>query len=66
MKTDTHRREVQRMLSTEEVAQMLAVKPKTVRRWITSGELPAAKLHRQWRIRADALEGLLADDSDAA
>lgn len=55
-----------RLLSTEQVADALAVTPKTVRRWITSGELPAVKLHRQWRIRADELERLLLGDRDAA
>jgi excisionase family DNA binding protein len=55
-----------RLLSTEQVADALAVQPKTVRRWIASGELPAVKLHRQWRIRAEELERLLLGDRDAA
>jgi excisionase family DNA binding protein len=55
-----------RLLSTEQVADALAVKPKTVRRWITSGELPAVKLHRQWRVPADTLERLLLGDPNAA
>jgi excisionase family DNA binding protein len=55
-----------RLLSTEQVADALAVKPKTVRRWIASGELPAVKLHRQWRVRAEELERLLLGDRDAA
>jgi len=55
-----------RLLSTEQVADTLAVRPKTVRRWIHTGELPAVKLHRQWRIRADELERLLLGEPDAA
>ena len=55
-----------RLLSTDEVAAALAVKPKTVRRWILCGELPAVKLHRQWRVRPEHLERLLIGDSDAA
>lgn len=47
------------LLSTEQVAALLAVTPKTVRRWIVSGELPARKLHRQWRVRAGDLERML-------
>ena len=59
-------RSPKRMLSTEEVAEVLAVRPKTVRRWITEGELPAVKLHRQWRVRLDDLDHLLEGDGDAA
>lgn len=55
-----------RLLSTEEVAEALCVTPKTVRRWIARGELPAVKLHRQWRIRATDLDLLLGGDRDAA
>lgn len=40
--------------------------PKTVRRWIAEGELPAVKLHRQWRVRAAELDSLLEGESDAA
>lgn len=65
--TRDHARAVnRRLLSTDEVAAALAVKPKTVRRWIVGGELPAVKLHRQWRVRAENLERLLLGDSDAA
>jgi excisionase family DNA binding protein len=54
------------LLTTEQVADFLAVKPKTVRRWIAEGRLPAVKLHRQWRVRADELERLLEGDGHAA
>ena len=66
MKPDRARTANRRLLSTEEVAAALAVKPKTVRRWIVSGELPAVKLHRQWRVRAEHLEQLLLGDRDVA
>jgi len=55
-----------RLLSTEEVAEALCVTTKTVRRWIARGELPAVKLHRQWRVRITDLEAVLIDDTDAA
>ena len=57
---------IARLLSTDEVAEVLAVKPKTVRRWIADGELPAVKLHRQRRVRADELGRLLEGERDAA
>ena len=60
------RRYPQQLLSTDEVAVVLAVRPKTVRRWITEGELPAVKLHRQWRVRLDDLDHLLEGDGHAA
>ena len=55
-----------RLLSTEEVAEALCITPKTVRRWIARGELPAVKLHRQWRIRVTDLDRILVSDGDAA
>lgn len=51
-----------RLLSTEQVANALAVKPETVRRWVASGELPAVKVHSRWRVRADELDRLLLGD----
>ena len=50
-----------RYLTTEEVAAVFAVRPKTVRTWIELGELAAVRLHRQWRVApaevARVLEG---------
>lgn len=62
----TAKRSPNRLLSTDEVAELLAVTSKTVSRWITAGELPAVKLHRQWRVRAAELDRLLEGESDAA
>jgi excisionase family DNA binding protein len=39
-----------RLLSIETVAKMLDVCAKTVRRWISQGELPVHRLGRQLRI----------------
>jgi len=42
-------------LNVREVADLFRVSPKTVRRWIKAGTLPATRLGRDWRIaRADA------------
>ncbi len=62
----TAKRSQERLLSTDEVAELLAVSPKTVRRWIAEGELPAVKLHRLWRVRSAELKQLLEGESDAA
>lgn len=44
------------LLTIPEVALLLKVSEKTVRRWITDKELPAARLGGQWRIRPRDLE----------
>lgn len=62
----TSKRIQNRLLSTDEVAELLAVSPKTVRRWIAEGELPAVKLQRLWRVRSADLERLLEGESHAA
>jgi len=41
-------------LTVKEVSDTFRVCPKTVRRWVSSGHLPALRLGRDWRIaRAD-------------
>ena len=44
------------LLKIEDVATLCRVSEKTVRRWIDAGDLPAAKLGAQWRIRPRDLE----------
>ena len=41
----------EQLLTINDVAALCRVSSKTVRRWITAGELPAAQLGAQWRIR---------------
>ena len=41
----------EKLLTINDVAALCQVSSKTVRRWITAGELPAAQLGAQWRIR---------------
>ena len=47
--------------TTEQVATMLGVRPKTVRAWIASGQLAAVKLHRCWRVTAESIDRLFED-----
>ena len=47
-------------LSVRDVATLLRVCPKTVRRWIKSGTLPATRLGRDWRIARSDLKALAA------
>lgn len=45
--------------TAQEVAETLAVRPRTVRTWIEQGEIKAVKLHRQWRIPASEIHRFL-------
>lgn len=47
-------------LSVKEIAALLRFHPKTIRRWITKGELPATQLGRDWRIKRSDLKACLA------
>ena len=49
------------MLTIEDVADFCQVSSKTIRRWINAGDLPAAKLGAQWRIRPRDLDLLIRD-----
>jgi excisionase family DNA binding protein len=44
------------VLTVEEVARYLRVHPMTVQRWCRTGELPAAKIGRAYRIKRGDLD----------
>jgi excisionase family DNA binding protein len=44
------------LYTLEEVAQILKVSVQTVRKIVTSGELPSVKIRGQYRIRKEDLE----------
>lgn len=47
------------LLTPEEVAARLKVKPRTVQEWLRSGRLPGLKLGKLWRIREHDLAAFL-------
>jgi excisionase family DNA binding protein len=47
--------EIGRVYTTQEVAELLKVTPRTVQDWIRSGKLPAMRYGRVLRIRAEDL-----------
>lgn len=53
-----------RWLTVAEVAALQQVSAKTVRQWIATGQLPAARVGRHWRVRAGQLDALLAPPDD--
>jgi excisionase family DNA binding protein len=48
------------VLTVAEVAALIRVDPATIRRWIISGDLPAMRVGRGYRISEAALEEYLA------
>jgi excisionase family DNA binding protein len=44
------------LLTTAEVARLLRVRSRTVRRWIAAGALPAVRVGAHYRIPVDALD----------
>ena len=57
-KNDDNTRPRDRWLGLDEAAFHAGVSPKTLRRFITSGKLPAGRVGRQIKIRESALEAL--------
>ncbi len=49
------------LLTIADVAERLRVNAKTVRRWIATGELPAYKVGRQWRVAEGDLWAFLTE-----
>jgi excisionase family DNA binding protein len=54
---------VEKLYTTEQVAQLLQIHPLTVLKYINSGKLRAIKLGRVYRIRESALQKFLDQDS---
>jgi excisionase family DNA binding protein len=50
---------VDRLLTPEEAAEILAVSPKSIRKWLRQGKLKGVKAGRLWRIRERDLEAFL-------
>jgi excisionase family DNA binding protein len=49
----------EKLLTPEDAAKVLLVKPETVREWLRSGKLKGAKVGRLWRVRESDLEAFL-------
>ncbi len=44
------------IMTLEEVAKYLKMKPQTIYTWAQSGKIPAAKLGKEWRFRKDLVD----------
>ena len=53
------RREERDLMTAEEVARELDLRPTTIYQWCREGRLPAIKLAKEWRIRRTALDAFL-------
>jgi len=52
--------------SLREVAKKLKVSYNTVLRWVSSGELPALKAGKQWRVTEEDLKKVLKNNTERA
>lgn len=48
-----------KLLTPEDAAKALLVKPTTVREWLKTGKLKGIKVGRLWRVRESELEAFL-------
>jgi excisionase family DNA binding protein len=44
------------IMTLEEVAKYLKLKPQTIYTWAQSGKIPAAKLGKEWRFRKSVID----------
>ena len=44
------------IMTIEEVARYLKMKPQTIYTWAQKGKIPAAKIGKEWRFRKDLLD----------
>jgi excisionase family DNA binding protein len=53
-----------RVLTAEQAAEVLQLRPETVRRLLNKGELPGRKVGRKWRIPEQALLEFLGGEGE--
>ncbi len=56
---------VEKLLTVEQAAELLAVTPNTVREWLRTGQLKGVKLKKMWRVRESDLEAFLEGEQKA-
>ncbi|MGI9543544.1 MAG: helix-turn-helix domain-containing protein [Cyclobacteriaceae bacterium] len=44
------------IMTVEEVAKYLKMKPQTIYIWAQKGKIPAAKIGKEWRFRRDVID----------
>jgi PTS system nitrogen regulatory IIA component len=47
---------MEEIMTLEEMAKYLKVKPQTIYTWAQSGKIPAAKLGKEWRFRKSVVD----------
>ena len=52
----------EKLLTVEDAAKVLLVKPTTVREWLKASKLKGMKMGRLWRVRESELEAFLSED----
>ncbi len=55
-----------KLMTTDEVADLLSVKPATIRKWVYLQEIPVVRLGRAVRFRLDAVEEWVKEKSHKA
>ncbi|MBI5582880.1 MAG: helix-turn-helix domain-containing protein [Deltaproteobacteria bacterium] len=55
---------MEKLMTPEEAARLLAVSPRTVKDWLRRGDLKGVKAGNLWRIRESDLERFLGEDED--
>jgi excisionase family DNA binding protein len=59
--SDTSRPQDHEILTVEEVAHYLRLKPQTIYKWAQEKRIPAVKLGKEWRFRKSILDRWLDD-----
>ena len=47
---------MENIMTIEEVAKYLKMKPQTIYTWAQKGDIPAIKLGKEWRFRKDVID----------
>jgi excisionase family DNA binding protein len=54
------------ILTVEEGAEYAKIAPKTLRKWLKSGQLPGLRAGRHWRVEKSALQQFLREQAQKA
>ena len=51
--------EQDKLLTIQEVAEVLKIAQSTIRRWLNEGKMKGVKLGRQWRVKQSELDRII-------
>ncbi len=58
--------ELEKWVSSKEIAQYLGVNKDTIQRWLTKGQIPGHRIGRLWKFKISEIDEWIASENSAS